>query len=327
MLYEPGALYALQSIQLSFKVLSQAELLVIRVNRSSSIGYWPFGRPFRAAKKQLSSYLPPWGVNCLESVRETTLHLGTATLNSLNFLLVMLFSLLFLVSVNALVDSGSSDYFVDSVFISRYCLPIQKIDPLLLTLIDKTINHLMNHVISLPIKFLCSYSCQTEFFVTKLEGSYPIVLGHNWLTQNNPLINWKERTMVFSKANPEDWLISPQPNSEPLNPPSPTKPPIIWHLAVNWPSEDWPLINQTISTRPWISLVNAAAFRSTCKSKRAISFQITLHPKIVTGLAAWAVEIVPEIPRLPKDYQEYRDVFNTQKAKLLSKHRPYDPAI
>jgi len=87
------------------------------------------------------------------------------------------------------------------------------------------------------------------------------------------------------------------------------------------------LINQTISTRPWISLVNTAAFRSTCKSKGAISFQITLHPKIVTGLAAWAVEIVPEIPGLPKDYQEYRDVFNTQKAKLLSKHRPYDPAI
>jgi len=105
-------------------------------------------------------------------------------------------------------------FIVDSVFVSRYCLPIQKINPLPLALIDGTINHLMNYVISLPIKFPCLYSCQTEFFVTKLEGSYPIVLGHNWLTQNNPSINWKKGTMVFSKTNPENWLINPQPKSK-----------------------------------------------------------------------------------------------------------------
>jgi len=68
-------------------------------------------------------------------------------------------------------------------------------------------------------------------------------------------------------------------------------------------------------------------FRSTCKSKRAISFQITLCPKIVTSLAVWAVGIIPEIPRLPKNYQEYRNVFSIQKAKLLSKHWSYDLAI
>jgi len=61
-------------------------------------------------------------------------------------------------------------------------------------------------------------------------------------------------------------------------------------------------------------------FRSTYKSKEAISFQITLCPKIVTGLATWAIGIIPEIPRLPKDYQEYRDIFSMQKTKLLPKH-------
>jgi len=166
----------------SCEILPQAELLVVRVNRGSCIGYRPFDRPLRAAKKWLSSYLLPWKVNCLELVRETMLHLGAATLNGLNFLLVMLLSPLFPVFVNALVDLGSFDCFLDSVFVSRYCLPIWKIDPLLLTLIDGTTNHLVNHIVSLPIKFPCLYSCQTEFFVTKLEGSYPIVLGHNWLT-------------------------------------------------------------------------------------------------------------------------------------------------
>jgi len=48
---------------------------------------------------------------------------------------------------------------------------------------------------------------------------------------------------------------------------------------------------------------------------------------VVTGLAAQTGKADPEIPGLPEEYQEYRDVFSTQKAKLLPEHRPYDLAI
>jgi len=75
------------------------------------------------------------------------------------------------VSVNALVDLGSSDYFIDFALISKYHLPCQKINPCLLAMIDGTINHLVNHVMSLPIRLPCLYSFQIEFFVTKLEGT------------------------------------------------------------------------------------------------------------------------------------------------------------
>jgi len=51
---------------------------------------------------------------------------------------------------------------------------------------------------SLPIRLPCLYFCQIEFFVTKLESTYPIVLGHNWLTQHNPLIDWRKGTMEFN---------------------------------------------------------------------------------------------------------------------------------
>jgi len=66
---------------------------------------------------------------------------------------------------------------------------------------------------------------------------------------------------------------------------------------------------------------------STCKSKGAISFQITSLSTVVTGLAAQTGEADPEIPGLPKKYKEYRDVFSTQKAQLLPEHQPYDLAI
>jgi len=38
-------------------------------------------------------------------------------------------------------------------------------------------------------------------------------------------------------------------------------------------------------------------------------------------------EATPEIPGLPKDYEEYVGVFSMQKAKILPEHRPYDLAI
>jgi len=79
--------------------------------------------------------------------------------------------------------------------------------------------------------------------------------------------------------------------------------------------------------KPQTSLVNAAAFMSTCKSKGAISFQITSLPTVVTSLAIQTGEADPEIPELSKEYQEYRDIFSIQKAKLLPEHRPYDLAI
>jgi len=93
---------------------------------------------------------------------------------------------------------------MDFALISKYHLPYQKINPCPLALIDGTINYLVNHVVSLPIRLPCLYSCQIEFFVTKLEGTYPIVLGYNWLTQHNPLINWRKRTMEFNPPEPMD---------------------------------------------------------------------------------------------------------------------------
>ena len=147
------------------------------------------------------------------------LYLGIATITCLKSLQVEL-SLPFIpVPVIALVDSGSSDCFVDSVFVSKYRLPYRKINPLPLTLIDRTINHFVNRVVSLPIRFPCSYSCQIEFFVTKLEGTYPIVLGHNWLTQHNPLVDWRKGTLEFNALEPADQPISPQYDLEPQNPP------------------------------------------------------------------------------------------------------------
>ena len=77
------------------------------------------------------------------------------------------------------MDLGFSGCFMDSNFIASNELPYQAIVPLPIALIDSTVNACMIHTVSLPIDFACSYLCISEFFVTKLEETYPIILRHN----------------------------------------------------------------------------------------------------------------------------------------------------
>ena len=79
--------------------------------------------------------------------------------------------------------------------------------------------------------------------------------------------------------------------------------------------------------KPQISLVNTTAFKNACKSKRAVSFQIMFLSTVVTSLTAQIRKATPEKSGLPKDYQEYRNVFSIQKTKLLLEHQLYDLAI
>jgi len=75
---------------------------------------------------------------------------------------------------------------------------MHKIELRPLTLIDGSTNHHVRFVLPLQIDLVCSYSCRIKCYVTKLEDTYPIVLGHNWLAQHNPIINWEKGTLLIS---------------------------------------------------------------------------------------------------------------------------------
>jgi len=53
----------------------------------------------------------------------------------------------------ALVDSGFSDSFIDSVFVANNKLAYQDIEPHPLSLIDGTVNNCVNRTVILPMKF------------------------------------------------------------------------------------------------------------------------------------------------------------------------------
>ena len=91
--------------------------------------------------------------------------------------------------------------------------------------------------------------------------------------------------MEFNAPEPADQPISPRYDLEPQNLP----------LEAPLSSENLPVYpipapenqlsnDQSSPKKPQISLVNAAAFKTACKTKGAISFQIASLPTVITDL-------------------------------------------
>ena len=190
-----------------------------------------------------------------------------------------------------LVDSGSSDCFLDSGFVTMNKLPFQKIAPLPIMLIDGTINAYVNSIIMLPIEFSCGYSYAPEFYVTKLEGTYPVVLSYSWLSQYNSTIDWTEGTMLCQKPAfiqlPLPFLLV-QDNITPdhtklLSPLiketiPPIKPPPPEPVAPPKTSQ----IEGPRTTKPSISFVSATTFQRACRIKEAVVFQLSPGSQMLT---------------------------------------------
>src|SRR5882672_3941688 len=91
-------------------------------------------------------------------------------------------------TLKSLVDSGSSNSFIDSAFIQTQHLPAYNILPIKLHLIDGTSNSVISQALDLQIQFPTGESQNLTFYVTLLDQSCIIVLGYHWLTHYNPLM-------------------------------------------------------------------------------------------------------------------------------------------
>ena len=220
----------------------------------------------------------------------------------------------------ALIDSGSSHCFIDSKFVSKHSILTKSIPLITLWLFDGSSNSTITYMISLPIWFPTGESFDIDFYVTLLDHLCSAVLGYNWLTHYNLLIDWLLGSITF-QTPVHSGLDFDMMSTLALAPPMPSPTPTL-NSPVDPPT-------QTLNPlEPQITFLDAVAFARACKEEGTESFQIHISdPNSASGWSAQKSGTPVDLSSIPSEYHNYADVFSKSKADTLPPHRPYDLKI
>src|SRR5258705_6845644 len=117
-----------------------------------------------------------------------------------------------LIIFKALVDSGSTHWFVDPKFITKNNLITYSVTLIRLRLFDGTSNQIITQAINMPLQISPGHVTPFTFYVTLLNSSCQIVLGYNWLTHYNLLIDWVLSSIIFPATDKENPVSDSRPS-------------------------------------------------------------------------------------------------------------------
>ena len=224
------------------------------------------------------------------------------------------------VSFIPLVDSGSSNCFIESKFVVQHSLTTYPITPLPLRLFDGSTNATITRALELTICFLTGKEHSVTFYVTSLDSSCSVVLGYNWLAHYNLLIDWALGSITFK---------TPEPTSVPATPATSARSAL--RTTISYSDSEPPLPSPKL-VAPLISLVNAPAFLRASRLEGSEMFQLDLaSPELLARASASAKDQSEPSESIrqhvPDTYHEFSDVFSKAQADTLALHHPYDLKI
>ena len=153
------------------------------------------------------------------------------------------------------------------------------------------------------------------FYVTPLDSSCSLVLGHNWLTCFNPLIDWVLGSISFCSFGQN--ISAPQS--------SPQQPPDLPPLADLTPPDPPPSFSQ--HKAPPITIISAPAFALACHLQGSVQFSLQLRPAESDLRSTSTTSEDSDLSRIPLDYHNFANVFSKTKADILAPHCEHDLKI
>ena len=213
----------------------------------------------------------------------------------------------------SLVDLGSSDSFIDLGFVEKHHLAAYTIPTTRLHLIDSTCNSIITQAIKLHICFSSGEKQTMNFYVTPLDSSCTLVLGHHWLASYNPSIDWVSGSIKFhSKATPAS---PPKPTPTPSSEPTPIHPKLS------------PADRSKPGKPPRVTLINAKMFACESTMQGSQCFHLQVATPEATGRSATNMPGPINLDGVPREYHDFADIFSKSKAGVLADHCPYDLKI
>ena len=153
------------------------------------------------------------------------------------------------------------------------------------------------------------------FYVTLLDGSCSLVLGHNWLTRFNPLIDWVFGSISFRSF--EQNISAPQSSSQ--------QPPDLPPPADPTPPDPPPSFSQCKALP--ITIISAPAFALACCLQGPVQFSLQLRPAESDLRSTSTTSDDSYLSGIPPDYHNFANVFSKAKADILAPHREHDLKI
>jgi hypothetical protein len=154
-----------------------------------------------------------------------------------------------------------------------------------------------------PVVFPDGTSCKIPFYVITLDKSASAVLGYDWLTRYNPLVDWSTGRITFQ--NSEEFLNLSSPP-----------------LASVSKDVNAKLSESPATGTPLVSFIGAAAYIRAYKLPGSVQMHLCLH-----AASANIESLPPDLSFVPPKYHEYAEVFNDAKANTLMLHQPYNLRI
>lgn len=146
-----------------------------------------------------------------------------------------------------------------------HSIPLRTISPLQLRLMDGSKGALIDSVVTLSLAF-SSGNVSMDFLVTTLDSTCNVVLGHNWLTLHNPLIDWATSSITQFRTSTQLETNSASPIPIPIQEESlPTLSDIPKKMSLRKPVFPFEPVYQypddlPSNSAPLISIISAASF-------------------------------------------------------------------